>query len=141
MVFKKGIPESVVNAYVNQVINELTGVASYQDGKLVFMKDGVPMRNTFNALNPYTAKELVEERLKEIRETGKPASGGPNISNEIIKEYDKTSGKLSKVAMVIPDSVKNKQDLSKHLISQGLLRGTEEYTLAYKEYSQNLSFA
>ena len=141
MTFKKNIPESVVNAYVNQVINELTGMASYQDGKLVFMKDGVPMRNTFNALNPYTAKELVEEKLKEIRETGKPATGGPDISNEIIKEYDKTSGKLSKVAMVIPDSIKNKQDLSKHLVSQGLLRGTEEYNLAYKEYSQNLPFA
>jgi len=141
MVFKKGIPESVVNAYVNQVINELTGIASYHEGKLVFMKDGVPMRNTFNALNPYTAKELVEEKLKDIRETGKQSPGGPGISTEIIKEYDKTSGKLSKVAMVIPDSVKNKQELSKYLIGQKLLRGTEEYNLAYKEYSQNLPFA
>ena len=141
MVFKKGIPESVVNAYVNQVISELTGMASYQDGKLVFMKDGVPMRNTFNALNPYTAKESVEERLKEIRETGKPVNGGPDISKEIVKEYDKASGKITKIAMVIPDSVKNKEGLSKYLISQGLLRGTEEYTLAYKEYSQNLPFA
>lgn len=140
MVFKKGIPESVVSAYVNQVVNDLTGISSFQDGKLVFVKDGVPMRNTFNALNPYTAKELVEERLKDIRETGKLSPGGPDISKEIIKEYDK-SGKILKVAMVIPDSVKNKQELSKHLISQGLLRGTEEYNLAYKEYSQNLPFA
>ena len=140
MVFKKGIPESVVSAYVNQVVNDLTGIASFQDGKLVFVKDGVPMRNTFNALNPYAAKELVEERLKDIRETGKQSPGGPDISKEIIKEYDK-SGKILKVAMVIPDSVKNKQELSKHLISQGLLRGTEEYNLAYKEYSQNLPFA
>lgn len=141
MTFKKGIPESVINAYMNQVVNELTGIASYQDGKLVFMKDGVPMRNTFNALNPYTAKELVEERLKDIRETGKTASGGPDISKEIVKEFDKTSGKLTKIALVIPDSIKNKQDLSKYLISQKLLRGTEEYNLAYKEYSSNLPFA
>jgi hypothetical protein len=56
----------------------------------------------------------------------------------VIKEYDKASGKLTKIAMVIPDSVKTKEDLSKFLISQKLLRGTEDYNLAYKEYSASL---
>jgi hypothetical protein len=136
MTFKKNIPESALKALTDQVINDLTEVASYQDGKLVFLKDGVPMRNSHNALNPYTAKELLEERMKDIRDTVKRIDGGPDLNREITKEYDK--GKLTKIAMIIPDSVKSKEDLSKHLMSAGLLRGTEEYTLAYKEYSASL---
>ena len=137
MVFKKNIPEPAIKAFTDQVINELTNIASLQDGKLVFMKDGVPMRNAHNALNPYTAKELLEERMKEIRDTGKTLNGGPDVSKEITKEFDKT-GKVTKIAMIIPDSVKSKVELSEYLVKAGLLRGTEDYNLAYKEYSASL---
>lgn len=137
MVFKKNIPESALKAFTDQVINELTNIASLQDGKLVFMKDGVPMRNAHNALNPYTAKELLEEKMKDIRDIGRQVNGGPDISKEITKEFDKT-GKVTKIAMIIPDAVKTKVDLSEYLVKAGLLRGTEEYNLAYKEYSASL---
>lgn len=137
MTFRKNIPEAALKAFTDQVINDLTNIAAYQDGKLVFLKDGVPMRNAHNALNPYTAKELLEERMKDIRDTGRQASGGPDLSKEITKEYDK--GKLIKVAMIIPDSVKTKEALSRFLIGEAkLLRGSQEYNLAYKEYSENL---
>ena len=136
--FKKNIPETAVKSLVKQVISDLTSIASRQDGKLVFLKDGVPQRNPHNALNPYTADELLKERLKDVLDTGRKLDNGPGIDNEVIKEYDKASGKLTKIAMVIPDSVKTKEDLSKFLISQKLLRGTEDYNLAYKEYSASL---
>jgi hypothetical protein len=104
------------------------------------MKDGVPMRNPHNALNPYTADEILRERLKDVLDTGRKAEGGPGVSDEIVKEYDK-SGKIVKIALIIPDSVKTKEDLSKFLVSQKLLRGSQEYIKAYAEYSENLPYA
>ena len=139
--FKKGIPEAATKALLNQAISELSQIASRQEDKLVFLnKDGAPLRNAHNALNPYTAEELLKERLKDVLDTGKKAEGGPDLNNEIIKEFDK-SGKLIKIALVIPDSVKSKVDLSEYLVKSGLLRGTQEYHEAYKEYSKALPFA
>ena len=136
MTFKKNIPESALKALTDQIINDLSTIAAYQDGKLVFLENGVPKRNAHNALNPYTAKELLEERMKDIRDVARKADGGPDLGKEIVKEYDK--GKLTKVVMLLPDTVKTKEDLSRHLISAGLLRNSEEYFLAYKEYSASL---
>jgi hypothetical protein len=135
--FKKQIPEAAVKSLMNQVIGDLTSIASRQDGKLVFMKDGVPMRNPHNALNPYTADELLKERLKDVLDINRKVENGPGVSNEILKEYDK-SGKITKIALVIPDSVRTKEDLSKFLVSQKLLRGSQEYDAAYAEYSPAL---
>jgi|WetSurMetagenome_2_1015567.scaffolds.fasta_scaffold00103_43 hypothetical protein len=137
MAFKKNIPEAAIKSLMKQIISDLTSIASRQDGKLVFLKDGVPMRNPHNALNPYTADELLKERLKDVIDIGRKAEGGPGLESEIVKEYDKDK-KLTKVTLLIPDSVKTKEDLSKFLVSQKLLRGTQEYLLAYKEYSENL---
>lgn len=139
--FKKGIPEAATKALLNQAISELLQIASRQEDKLVFLnKDGAPLRNAHNALNPYTAEELLKEKLKDVIETGKKAEGGPDLNKEIVKEYDKT-GKLTKIALVIPDSVKSKVELSEYLVKSGLLRGTQEYHEAYKEYSKALPFA
>jgi hypothetical protein len=137
LVFKKNIPEAAINSLVDQVVNDLINVGAYQDNKLVFLENGVPKRNPHNALNPYTANDLLKERLKDVLDAGRKIEGGPDIDKELTKEFDKT-GKLTKIAMVIPDSVKTKENLSRYLIEAGLLRGTEEYTLAYKEYSANL---
>ena len=137
MVFKKNIPESALKALTDQIINDLSNIATYQDGKLVFLENGVPKRNAHNALNPYTAKELLEEKMKDIRDTGRQSNGGPDLNKEIIREYD-NNRKLTKVAMIIPDTIKYKDQLSAHLVSSGLLRGTEDYNLAYKEYSSSL---
>ena len=135
--FKKNLPESALKALTDQVINDLSNVAEYHDGKLVFMENGVPKRNVHNALNPYTASEIVKERLKDIIDTGKQTSGGPDVSKEIVKEFDK-DGKLTKVSLILPDSIKYKDELSQFLVSSGLLRGTKEYLVAYGEYSPSL---
>lgn len=139
LMFKKNIPETAIKSLVKQVIGDLTSIASRQDGKLLFLKDGVPMRNYHNGLNPYTADELLKERLKDVLDVNRKIDGGPGIESEIIKEYDK-QGKIMKIALVIPDSVKNKGDLGKFLVSQKLLRGSQEYNKAYAEYSDNLPY-
>lgn len=136
LMFKKNIPETAIKSLVKQIIGDLSSIASRQDGKLIFMKDGVPMRNPHNALNPYTADELLKERLKDVLDTGRRAEGGPGIDNEITKEYE--NGKIKKIVMLIPDTVKTKNDLGKYLVSQKLLRGSQEYDAAYAEYSKDL---
>jgi hypothetical protein len=138
LVFKKNIPEAAINSLVDQVVNDLINVGVYQDNKLVFLENGVPKRNAHNALNPYTANDLLKERLKDVLDVGRKIDGGPDVNKELTKEFDTKTGKLTKIAMVIPDSVKSKEDLSRYLIEAKLLRGTEEYSLAYKEYSANL---
>ena len=136
--FKKGITEPVRKAFVDQVINELSSVAELRDGKLVFIdKAGNPMRNAHNALNPYSAKELLDERLKEIVDVGRKIDNGPDIEGAIEKEYDK-NGKLIKAAIVVPDSVKTKVDLGEFFIKSKILRNTPEYNMLYAEYGKNL---
>lgn len=136
--YKKGITEPVRKAFIGQVINELASIGELREGKLVFIdKAGNPLRNTHNALNPYTAKELLDERLKEIIDVGRKLEGGPGIENEIIKEYDK-QGKVTKMSIIIPDSVKTKIALGEFLVSNGILRNTPEYLYAYSEYSKDL---
>jgi hypothetical protein len=135
--FKKNIPEAAINSLVDQVVNSLIGIGSYQDGKLVFIENGVPMRNTHNALNPFTAQELLKERLKDVIDSGRQVNGGPDLNNEVIKQFD-DKGKLVKMAMIIPDNITTKEALSKFLMTSGLLRGTEEYRIAYNTYSEGL---
>lgn len=137
MSFSDKVPDGALNALKNTVIEELVGMAEFKDGSLVFIdKDGSPLRNRNNALHPYTAKELLTEKLKEVIRENKRSSG-PSVSDEIVKEYDK-GGKVTKIALVVPDSIKTKGELGDYLVSKGLLRGSQEYYLAYAEYGQNL---
>ena len=137
LIFKKNIPETAIKSLVKQVINDLSSIASRVDGSLVFLKDGIPMRNMNNALKPYTADELLKERLKDVLDTGRKAEGGPGVETELMKEYDK-SGKLTKISILVPDSVKTKVALGEFLVSQKIMRGTPEYNMLYAEYSKDL---
>jgi hypothetical protein len=137
LVFKKNIPEAAIKSLMKQVISDLTSIASRQDGKLVFLKDGVPQRNPHNALNPYTADELLKERLKDVLDTGRKIEGGPDLEGQVQIEKDKT-GKIIKASIMVPDSVKTKVGLGEFLVSQKILRGTPEYLALYSEYGKDL---
>lgn len=134
---KKGLPEDAVKALTEQAVSHLISIAQLQDGKLVFVENGVIKRNPHNKLEPYTAQELLSEQLKNIIDTGRKLPGGPDLNSEVTYEKDK-NGKITKVAMIVPDSVRTKEDLSKYLVSAGLLRGTQEYMAAYSQYSNAL---
>lgn len=137
MNFNDKIPASALEAFKERVINDLVMKAEYREGQLFFVdKDGNPLRNQNNALNPYTAREILGEQLKEVLKE-KRSQSGPPVSDEINKEYDE-KGNLKKVAIVVPDSIRTKEQLGEFLISKGLLRGTPEYYKAYGEYGKNL---
>jgi hypothetical protein len=139
--FRKNLPESVIKTFVKENVDALLAEAQVQDDKLVFVdKDGAVRRNPHNALQPYTASELLNERLKDIIETGRKTEGGPGLGKEITYEKD-NKGNVTKVNVYVPESVRSKEELSKFLVSAGLLRGTKEYTLAYAEYSKSLPFS
>jgi hypothetical protein len=140
MTFKKSIEEDVRQSFTDRVIEDLSNMSARQDGKLVFLNaDGTVMRNVHNALEPYTAKELLDERLKSIKETGKPANGGPGLEQEITFEKD-DKGNIKKVNIVIPATVQYKEDLSEFLVKSGLLRESPEYLAAYRDYSPGLKW-
>lgn len=133
--FSDKIPAEALKSLQNEKIAKIAKMAKYEDGKLIFLaEDGTPKRNPHNALNPYTAKELLTEELKSvIGETKKP----PSVRGEILKEKDK-DGKITKLAIVIPDGVNTRSKLGDFLVSKGILRGTDEYRFAYRTYGEKM---
>jgi hypothetical protein len=135
---KKGLPDDATQTFINSVVEKLVSTSQWQDGELVFMENGVVKRNPHNALKPFTAPEMLKDMLKSITDTSrKPDGKGPGLNDAAEFEKDK-NGKITKVSLLLPDSVKTKEDLSKHLVGIGLLRGTQEYQAAYSEYSPSL---
>lgn len=135
--FKESIPESVRNVMVRQVKDNLIGVAKFHDGKLIFLnKDGETLRNKENSLNPYTAKEMILEQLKDIVGEEKKIEG-TGVKPGLTKDKE---GKKD-IVISIPDSVSTKEKLTEHLLSLGLTRDSEEYMVAYAKYSPDLKFS
>lgn len=134
--FNDKIPVEAVKALQDAKIAEIAATAKYVDGKLLFLnEDGTPKRNSHNKLDPYTAHELLAEGLKEV--IGEGAKPKPNVSDEILKETD-DKGQITKLSLIVPDSVTTRSQLGEYLVSKGLLRNTDEYMFAYKEYGSNL---
>ena len=122
------IPEDVRNAVVNNATSELANIASFVEGKLVFLDgEGKIMRD--ENLNVKTAKDILSDKLKSIIDAGRKAEG-VDIEDEITKDDD---GKIV-VNINLPDSVKTNVDLTAHLMSLGMKRDSEEYRAAYAKY-------
>jgi len=122
------IPEDVRNAVVDNATSELAKIASFVEGKLVFLDgEGKIMRD--ENLNVKTAKDILSDKLKSIIDAGRKAEG-VDIEDEITKDDD---GKIV-VNINLPDSVKTNVDLTAHLMSLGMKRDSEEYRAAYAKY-------
>ena len=135
--FSDQIPENVRNIMIQAAKSKLLQSGKIVDGQLIFVdKDGATLRNKNNALNPYTAEEMLTAELKDILGEKKVVPG-TGVKPEIVKDKD---GKET-INVSVPDSVKTKEDLSKYLMSLGLNRNSKEYQLAYQEYSEKLPFA
>jgi hypothetical protein len=136
---KAGIPDDVKDVYVNRIIDELAGSAEMRDGQLVFLDvEKKALRNPAT-MAPYTAKELLAEKMKSLIETGHvqtgvklPPSGDP---------VTKKDGKIT-LNFVRPGNVTSKQKLGEFLVKEmAIKRGSPEYNEAYKTLGEGLPIA
>lgn len=134
---KKDIPESLLDIYFNQVVEDLAKNAEYREGKTVFLdpEKKTPLRNQSTML-PYTAQELLAERMKDYIDTGHKQDGVklPKDTQIVTKDKD---GK-SVVNISLPADVTSREKLGAFLKQYGLKSATQEYRDAYKELGANL---
>ena len=78
------IPEDVRNAVVDNATTELAKIASFVEGKMVFLDgEGKIMRD--ENLNVLTAKDILSDKLKSIIDQGRKVPG-VDIKDEVKKE-------------------------------------------------------
>lgn len=133
---KAGIPEGVRRVFVDSIIEELSGSAEMRDGQLVFLDaDKKALRNPAT-MAPYTAKELLAEKMKDLIDVTHKQDGItlPKDTDPVTKGKD---GKLT-LNFSVPAEVTTRQKLGEHLITLGVKRGTPEYNEAYKTFGKDL---
>lgn len=141
--FKPGIPEDVIDSYMNNIMNELIINSEQRDGKTAFLDvDKKALRNPAT-MAPYTARELLFEKAKNIIDTGHQQNG-PGLPPDrgsspgqvpVSKDKD---GKFV-FTFTLPEGIKSQQKLGKWLTEEmGLKSTTPEYRAAYKEFGSNL---
>jgi len=131
--FKEEIPESLRALAIQNAKAKLIKQGKMVEKKLVFVgEDGQTLVNKDNALNPFTAEEMMARELKDVLGERKVITG-TGVKPTITEKDGKKS-----VSISIPDTVRTKEGLSRYLFALGLNRNSEEYKLAYAEYSENL---
>lgn len=128
--FKAGLPKSATDVLLQQAIQTVKGMnPEYVDngkgGKtLVFMENGAIKRNPNNALNPYTAGELLTDTLKgmgvleEVRKqtgAGSPGTVLPGAGGTLA---DLTSARTQSEAYDV---------IAKALMAEGKTIGSKEF--------------
>lgn len=132
--FSDKIPETVRDVMIRSAKAKLLQSGKIVDKQLIFLdKDGATLRNKNNALNPFTAEEMLTAELKDILGETRVIPG-TGVKPEVVKDKD---GKET-INISIPDTVRTKEELTKYLMSLGLPRNSNEYIVAYKEYSEQL---
>jgi len=128
---KAGIPDSVKQVYVDRIIDELASGAEMRDNQIVFLDaDKKALRNPAT-MAPYTAKELLTEKMKDLIETSHQQRGPvlPRGEQPVVKGAD---GKL-KVNITLPGNITTRTQWGEYLIKEmGLKTTTPEYREAYK---------
>lgn len=136
--FKKEIPTDAIEVYFNNVVSELSANADFRDGKAIFIdpQTQTPRRNPAT-LEPYSAAELLAERMKSMIDTGHQQPGPGIKPGE--KPVNKAADGKFQINFTLPSTVTSKQKLGEYLIKeQGLKSTTPEYREAYKQFAANL---
>ena len=141
--FKTGIPDDVVDSYMGNIMNELIKNSEFRDGKTVFLdEDKKALRNPAT-MAPYTAKELLTERAKNILDTGftQKGTGIPRDDHEPSGRPPVSKDKEGKFVFnfSLPEGIKTQPQLGRWLTEEmGIKSTTPEYRAAYKEYGSEL---
>jgi len=132
--FNDSVPGNVRKTFIETTKSDLADMADIAEDTLVFRnKEGIVIKNEANSLHPYTAEEMVRERLKDIIDEGRRIEG-PGKKPELHKDKD---GK-DDIIITLPDNVLTKDDLTIHLAKLGLERSSPEYKAAWAKYSPKL---
>lgn len=127
--FKAGYPEGVQQTLLKSakdgILNQYKPDWVEADGKkvMVFRDDkGEILRNKNNALNPYTAQELITEQLKDVLDQGKKTTGtgtgDPGKGGDKIEIVDIAGAK---------NQVEADDIITKYLMQQGETRGSQSF--------------
>ncbi len=129
--FKKDIPQTVTDTFIAQVKSELLSSAKMVDGVMIFTdKDGKTLVNKDNALNPFTAKELLTQKLDGILAKSKKVDGPIKPTKEV---------KDGKTVTTLPNpGASTKVEVSDYLKKNGIVQGSEDYNRMFGEFSEGL---
>lgn len=129
---KPGMPEELVNTFVQNAMNKLTASAQVQEDKTVtFIDSEGKVRLSKSDYKPLAALAVLEEEIKSILDEGKKAAGaGSGNEGEENKEDKKWTG--------LPKEVTTQVQLTEHLAKLGILQGSEEYDKIWAEHAGNL---
>lgn len=128
---KKDIPESVRQVYVNQIIDDLAKSAEMRDNQIVFLDGEKKALRNPATMAPYTAKELLAEKMKDLIDTGHQQQGIKLPKDMPIVSKDKDGKTVLNVTM--PDNIRSKDEWGEYLVKElGLKRNTKDYFEAFK---------
>lgn len=139
--FNEQLPETVINAMINQAKGSLVNTAKIIDGKVVYHDaEGKPLRNKQHEYA--SANDLLKETLKDILAGDKQPGGGapPTGKGEvvIVGTGDSAKQKLVIDKSAFSTKVKFQEVAEKAMLDKGLTRGSKEWKdvmdEAYKEY-------
>ena len=129
---KPGIPDSMKQIYIDNVINDLASKAEIRDGKIVFLDaEGKALRDPAT-MAPFTAESLLKDRMKDVIDNGRQMQG-PNLGDPVRKTPD------GKINIIVPDYVTSREKLGDYLVKElGIKRTSPEFMEAYKTHGANL---
>jgi hypothetical protein len=131
----KEIPKPVLDTYIEATKAKMTARAKMVDGKVVFMKEDGTAELDLATYLPASAETLLREELKDIIDNGIVAKGsGTTPPANVTKDKD---GKTV-VSVHVPASIKTQGELTDHLLKAGLVRGSNEFMAAFKQYGSAL---
>lgn len=132
--FTAGIPKSVLDTYLDVAKRDLISTAKIVEGRVVFTdKEG----NTVNdpaTYQPMSAQQMLKTKLSDVIDAGHQGQGAGTDPPKTAVDKDGKKYPL----VVIPATVKNRRDLTKHLMSLGMATGTADFDGAYAKYGKDL---
>lgn len=136
--FTEGLPKSLVDLAVGEAEKQIVAMATPQTAgdqtTIVYMEGGKVKLGKDN--QPATAADLLQEKLKDILDTGVQGAGGGGQGGQKPPKVD-ASGNVV-VPDALPETVKNQGQLIDYLVGLGVKKDTLEFDKAFAKHSTKL---
>ena len=130
--FKEDLPQDIKDVFIGKVKADLVKSARFVDSKMIFIdSEGKTLVNKDNALNPFTASEMMSKGLESILSKAEVQNG--------LKKPLKTEIKDGKEVIVLDNpNATSREEVTKYLIESGIPRSSKDYGMYYKEFTKDL---